>query len=84
MDERHHVEIRYAPDCPLVEHVRTTLNQALERTSADVEITEVVGEHPSPTLTVDGWDVTGRPLGGTRCCRLDLPFENDVLAALHH
>jgi hypothetical protein len=82
MPEHHRVEIRSAPDCPLVDQVRSTLDRALARTHARAEIEDLVGDYASPTLIIDGRDVTGRPLDEHNCCRLDLPSEDDVVAAL--
>lgn len=82
MPERHRVEIRSAPDCPLVDQVRATLDRALARANTRAEIEDLVGDYASPTLVIDGRDVTGRPLDQPSCCRLDLPSEDDVVAAL--
>ena len=46
------------------------------------EIEEQVGEYQAPTLLVDGRDVTGRHMGERSACRLDLPTDEQVLAAL--
>jgi hypothetical protein len=78
------IEILHVPDCPLVGRVRETVQQALAQLKLHADVVERVGEYPSPTLLVDGRDVTGRPgdqdVGGA--CRLDLPTEQQVLAAL--
>lgn len=76
------IEILRLPDCPLVDRVRATLARALARAGVRAEIGEVVGPYPSPTLLVDGRDVTGRPPGVGSACRLDLPTEEQILAAL--
>ena len=45
---------------------------------------EIEGPYPSPTLLIDGIDVTGRDPGTEPCCRLDLPTEEDILMALRN
>ena len=78
------IQILHVPDCPLVGRVRALVQHALAHSKVQAEVEERVGDYPSPTLLVDGQDVTGRPLppdtGGA--CRLDLPTEQQLLAAL--
>jgi hypothetical protein len=78
------IEILHVPDCPLVGRVRETVQQALAQLELHADVVERVGEYPSPTLLVDGRDVTGRPgdQDVSGACRLDLPTEQQVLAAL--
>ncbi|MFA6297547.1 MAG: hypothetical protein WC642_00155 [Nocardioides sp.] len=58
----------------------------VEECLADLGISEpveiVVGDHPSPTLVIDGLDVaTGRAVEGDPRCRLDLPSRDQIRAA---
>jgi hypothetical protein len=80
------IQILHVPDCPLVVRVRETVRQALARSNLHAEVVELVGAYPSPTLLIDGHDVTGRPPPADQqacaACRLDLPTEQQVLAAL--
>ena len=76
------VEILQVQGCPLVGRVRETVERALARSEIDAVVEELVGDYQSPTLLVDGRDVTGRPLERRSACRLDLPTEEQVLAAL--
>ena len=76
------IELLHVPDCPLVDRVRKTAWRALDRSGIRAEIVELVGDYPSPTLLVGGRDVTGRDAGECSCCRLDLPTEEQILAAL--
>lgn len=76
------IEILQVPACPLVSRVRETVARALARLEIRAEITEVVGDYPSPTLLIDSRDVTGRGRDECSACRLDLPTEEQVLAAL--
>ena len=50
----------------------------------NVAVEEIIGNYNSPTLLVDGFDVTGRPAApeGQMSCRLDLPIEEQIFAAL--
>lgn len=77
------IQVLHVPDCPLLDRVRDTLNDCLARTSVAVEVTEVEGSYPSPTLVIDGLDVmTGAPPLDQVCCRLDLPTCAQILEAL--
>jgi hypothetical protein len=76
------IEILQVPGCPLVSRVRETVARALARLEIRAEVTQVVGDYPSPTLLIDGRDVTGRVWDECSACRLDLPTEEQVLAAL--
>jgi hypothetical protein len=78
------IELMYVPACPRVDHVRAMVRQCL----ADAGISEIVrereGPYPSPTLLIDGADVvTGEPITGTACCRLDLPTLEQIRSALN-
>lgn len=77
------VELWSVPDCPLVGHVRTALAQCLRQAGIVTTVRERQGDYPSPTLLVDGIDVaTGSAPGSGTCCRLDLPTNEQILAAL--
>jgi hypothetical protein len=78
------VELLIAPDCPNASAARALLTVCLRRVGLDLRVREQVGEFPSPTILVDGIDVmTGREGGPPMsACRLDLPTESRVLAAL--
>ena len=77
------VQLLHAAGCPLVDRVRETARRSLVRAGCDVRIEELAGDYPSPTLLVDGVDVvTGRAPDPHRACRLDLPTEAQVTAAL--
>ncbi|KAH0538928.1 hypothetical protein FGG08_004519 [Glutinoglossum americanum] len=78
------VQLLFVPDCPLAKKVRSTLNDCLGKTDIRVIVEELVGDYNSPTLLVNGFDVTGQPPAteGQTSCRLDLPNEEQVLAAI--
>lgn len=76
------VELRRVADCPLAGQVRCALARAVRATRVRVVLEEVVGAFASPTLVVEGRDVTGAsPMIGP-ACRLDLPTEAQIRHAL--
>lgn len=76
------IQILQVPGCPLVGRVRETVQRVLARGRVRAEIEELVGDYPSPSLLIDDRDVTGRSPGECSACRLDLPTEDQVVAAL--
>lgn len=76
------VQLLHVPDCPLVDAIRAVLLRGVARTGARITIEDIEGSYPSPTLLIDGIDVTGRRPGSGPSCRLDLPTEDDIVAAL--
>lgn len=74
--------ILHVPDCPLLGRVRTDVERALEIVGAGVVVQEFVGPYPSPTVLVEGVEVTGRPLARGPSCRLDLPTTDEIVAAI--
>lgn len=84
------IQLLSVPDCPLVAHVRSMVKDCLAKTHLNgaVPVEELVGEYHSPTLLVDGVDVTGRPVPALTAsesqaaCRRDVPSEEQILVAL--
>lgn len=76
------VTLFYLPDCPLIDQVRSRHRDCLSRSHARVVVEQLEGLYPSPTLLIDGADVSGNPLLQQPSCRLDLPTEEQILAAL--
>jgi len=77
------VELWHVADCPLVDRVRTTLQECLEQLGMDVLLVEHERPCPSPTLVVAGIDVaTGAAPINDVCCRLDLPTHDQIRAVL--
>lgn len=76
------VQVRSLPHCPNIEQVRELVRRAAAAAGAAVLLEELVGDYPSPTVLVDGLDVTGAPLAEGAYCRLDLPTEGQIQAAL--
>ncbi len=76
------VQLLHVAACPLVGKLRTVLQDSLARSGLPAVIEELEGPCPSPTLFVNGVDVTGRATSSEPSCRLDLPSEEQILAAL--
>jgi len=76
------VQLLHVPDCPQVDVVRDTLRRSLARKRTRITFEELEGPYPSPTLLIDGIDVTGHEPARGPSCRLDLPTEDEVVAAL--
>jgi hypothetical protein len=74
--------ILHVPGCPNVGRLRTDLEAALASVGASGVIEKVEGPYPSPTLLIDGTDVTGRELGTEATCRLDLPTRDQIVSAM--
>lgn len=76
------VQLRRVADCPHAEPVRELVRRTAAASGVTVELEELVGDYPSPTVLVDGQDVTGVPPAEGGFCRLDLPTELQIRAAL--
>lgn len=76
------VELLYFEGCPHADPARQILNRCLSALGLDAQIREHVGNFASPTIRVNGEDVMGAPACGSHACRLDVPTEERVLAAL--
>jgi hypothetical protein len=78
------VELLLAPQCPNAAAATALLTACLHRLGLDVRVRERVGDHPSPTILVDGVDVMTARRGAPRvqACRLDVPTAARVLDAL--
>ena len=90
------VELVYFTGCQNVEPMRRLIRRCLEQLGLLCEIVEVDTNAPtvpdvyrqmgSPTVLVDGTDVLCGHAGGAQSCRLQLPTETELIAALsgHH
>lgn len=76
------VQLLHVADCPNLAEVRDRLRASLARAGVAATVEETEGPFPSPTLLVDGVDVTGRHAEVSSACRLDLPTERDIITAL--
>lgn len=77
------VELTYVADCPNAGAVRERLHAALRRTGLPDTVEERVDDtRPSPSVLINGDDVLGAPVQGGHACRVNLPTEADLVAAL--
>jgi hypothetical protein len=76
------IELYYFEGCPHAAGARAVVRRCLERLRLTSHLEEHEGDYPSPSVLVDGFDVMGRPERTGRCCRLDLPTDARVMAAL--
>jgi len=77
------VELRSVPDCPNLEASRSTLAACLAEAGLTVPIIERVGDYQSPSILIDGVDVTGADPNGPPSCVLRPPAATQIRAALH-
>ncbi|MFC5731267.1 MULTISPECIES: alkylmercury lyase [Nocardioides] len=77
------VQILHVPDCPLVDRLIDAVERCLAEAGVGEPVEVVVGDYPSPTLVIGGVDVaTGRPVEGEPRCRMDLPSQEQIRAAV--
>ena len=76
------IELLQVPGCPNVAAARQMLEACLQRLHLDVRIVDRVGDFASPSILVDGNDVMGKQDLWCASCRIDLPTEDRILAAL--
>lgn len=78
------VQLLHVPGCPLTRRLLDTLDDCLRHMTFAVQVDELEGPYPSPTLVVDGVDVaTGAAPPGEICCRFDLPTRAQIATALN-
>lgn len=78
------IEIVYVPGCALVDRLRSLVEESLAEVGAPWTVEVVTGQCHSPTLLVNGLDITtGRAIDvDFPACRVDLPTKAEILAAL--
>lgn len=77
------VQVLHVPGCPLVDQVRSLLDDCMRCAGVQPLVEIVTGPYPSPTVLINGVDVvTGLPAGNEVCCRLDLPTRHQIVMAL--
>lgn len=78
------VEVLYSSGCANVQATRRLVRRCVALLGLEIDVLEREGDHPSPTVLVNGRDVMGDqpPSGGA--CRLDVPTEERILEALRH
>jgi len=78
------ISILYHAGCPHARPAIDLVHRCVARLDIVAAIVEEEGDHPSPTVLVDGCDVMGVQSPPGRYCRLDVPTEDRVLEALRH
>jgi hypothetical protein len=77
------IELLHIRDCPHVEQTKQLVADCLDEIGLGaIQIDDLEGEFPSPSIIIDGRDVMGDPTVIAACCRLDLPTREGLLAAL--
>lgn len=77
------VELTYVRGCPNVAEVRERLRTALRLVDLPAPVEERIDDsRPSPSVLLDGVDVAETPAELGPACRLDLPTQDDLAAAL--
>jgi hypothetical protein len=86
------VELVYFTGCPNLAAMRALLLRCLQKCHIDTEVVEVNTDDPpsperyrglaSPAVLVDGVDVLRGATGEANACRLRLPTEAELIAAL--
>ena len=64
------MELRAVPDCPNLDATRDLLHACLAEAGLPVDVVERIGAYPSPSVLVDGRDVTGADPYGPAACVL--------------
>jgi hypothetical protein len=76
------IQLLHVPDCPNLDELRRRVESTLAKLGVSAAIDQVEGAYPSPTLIVNGVDVTGRPVGSDPSCRLDVPTDDQIITAI--
>jgi hypothetical protein len=76
------VELRSVPDCPNLAATRELLRARLAELGLPLNVTELVGDYRSPSVLVNGADVTGADADGPAACVLALPTAEQIRTAL--
>ena len=77
------LRILQVADCPLVGRLVDEVRACLTDCGVHEPLDLAVGDYPSPSLVIDGVDVsTGRPVPAGPCCRFDLPSSEQIRDAV--
>lgn len=78
------IQLLGVKDCPLIPKLRQILHTCLAKADVETEFEELIGDYASPTLLINGVDVTGRPQTELEqvSCRLDIPSEEQIMSAI--
>ena len=73
------VDVLYFDGCPNAATTLALVRSCVARFGGGVEIVEHQGDHPSPSVLVNGEDIMGDPGTTGRACRCDLPSEQRIM-----
>ena len=76
------VELRAVPDCPNVAQTRDVLLECLVEAGLAPNVVERIGDYPSPSVLIDGRDVTGADPDAPAACVLHPATADQIRAAL--
>ena len=76
------VEVLYFSGCPNAAPALELVRRCVARLGLQIHVVEHDGNHASPTVRVNGIDVMGAPSTLELSCRIDVPTEERVCAAL--
>ena len=77
------IELLHVAGCANVDAARALLRACLAELELAVNVIEVEGNFPSPTIRVNGKDIMGAVPDYTHAfCRLDVPTRERLVAAL--
>jgi hypothetical protein len=76
------VELRAVPDCPNLAQTREVLLACLAASGLAPTVVERIGDFPSPSVLIDGRDVTGADPDAPAACVLHPPTAEQIRAAL--
>lgn len=76
------IQLLHVQGCPNVDELCLRVKDITSRLGVSAVIDEIEALYPSPTLTVNGVDVTGNRVGSHPSCRLDLPTQDQIAAAI--
>lgn len=76
------VELRAVPDCPNLPATRELLRACLAELGLPRNVTEMIGDYSSPSILVDGVDVTGGATDAPAACVLVPPTADQIRTAL--
>jgi hypothetical protein len=76
------VELRAVPGCPNLDVTRDLLRACLAEAGLRVAVVERIGGYPSPSVLIDGGDVTGADPHGPAVCVLQPPTAEQIRAAI--
>ena len=76
------VELRAVPGCPNLDATREVLRTCLAEAGLTVTVVERIGPYPSPSILINGRDVTGADPHGPAACVLRPPTGEQIRSAL--